>query len=168
MEKLKILFDLYETMAQTFNNWESLASIRAKLNANAAEIDDTVDITTNQTVVGIKTFSSDIAGNITGNSATATALQTARTINNISFNGTANILLTRNINAQVWTTYTLVLTDNTKLVTMTNAAASTLTVPPNSSVAFPIGTQIDISQNGAGKLTVAQWVWVIPTCQWGR
>ena len=38
MGKLKILFDLYETMATTFNNWESLASIRAKLNANAGEI----------------------------------------------------------------------------------------------------------------------------------
>jgi hypothetical protein len=33
----------------------------------------------------------NVTGNVTGNAATATALQTARTINNISFNGTANI-----------------------------------------------------------------------------
>lgn len=50
-----------------------------------------VDTTTNQTIAGIKTFSSTIAGSINGNSATATKLATARTINGVSFDGTANI-----------------------------------------------------------------------------
>lgn len=36
----------------------------------------------------------NLTGNITGNAATATALQTARTINGVSFDGTANITLT--------------------------------------------------------------------------
>jgi len=45
----------------------------------------------NQTIAGTKTFSSDIAGSITGNSATATKLQTARTINDLPFDGTSNI-----------------------------------------------------------------------------
>jgi hypothetical protein len=58
------------------------------------------------------------------------------------------------INAQTGTSYTLVLTDAGKFVTMTNAAASTLTVPPNSAVAFPIGTFIEGAQLGAGQLTI--------------
>jgi hypothetical protein len=60
------------------------------------------------------------------------------------------------INTQTGTTYTLVLTDREKLVEMNNGAGNTLTVPPNSSVAFPIGTNIEVSQYGAGLTTVAQ------------
>ena len=62
---------------------------------------------------------------------------------------------TTSINAQTGTTYTLVLTDNSKLITLTNDAAITLTIPTNSSVAFPIGTQIDLIQMGVGKVTFA-------------
>lgn len=57
-------------------------------------------------------------------------------------------------NAQSGTSYTLVLSDNGKLVTMTNSSANTLTVPPNSSVAFPIGARIDIAQYGTGETSV--------------
>jgi hypothetical protein len=62
-------------------------------------------------------------------------------------------IITTSINAQTWTTYTLVLTDQSKLVTLTNASAIAVTIPTNASVAFPIGTQIDLSQDGAGKVT---------------
>jgi C4-dicarboxylate-specific signal transduction histidine kinase len=55
------------------------------------------------------------------------------------------------INAQTDASYTAVLTDDGKLVTMSNASANTFTVPPNSSVAFGIGTQINIAQLGAGR-----------------
>lgn len=58
-------------------------------------------------------------------------------------------------NAQTGTAYTLVLTDRSKLIEMNNAAANTLTVPLNSSAAFPIGTQITIAQTGAGQTTIA-------------
>jgi hypothetical protein len=60
-----------------------------------------------------------------------------------------------NTNAQVGTTYTLALTDDGKVVEMNNASANTLTVPPNSSVAFPVGAQILVLQTGAGQTTVA-------------
>jgi hypothetical protein len=60
------------------------------------------------------------------------------------------------INAQTGTSYTLVLADLGKLVTMTNAGASTLTVPPNSSVAFPVGASIKVAQLGAGQVTLTQ------------
>lgn len=55
------------------------------------EIADFVNIFDEQTIGGTKTFTSTIVGSINGNSATTTALQTARTINGTSFNGTANI-----------------------------------------------------------------------------
>lgn len=60
-----------------------------------------------------------------------------------------------NTNAQVGTTYTLALTDDGKVVEMNNASANTLTVPPNSSVAFPVGAQILVLQTGAGQTTLA-------------
>jgi hypothetical protein len=50
--------------------------------------------------------------------------------------------------------YPLALTDATKLVEMNVASANDLTVPLNSSVAFPTGTQILISQYGAGQTTI--------------
>ena len=58
-------------------------------------------------------------------------------------------------NVQTGTSYTLVLADAFKMVCMDNAVANTLTVPPNSSVAFPVGTRIDVSQDGAGQTTIA-------------
>lgn len=60
------------------------------------------------------------------------------------------------VNTQTGTSYTFVAADAANIVTLNNAAAITVTVPPNSSVAFPIGTQIDVVQLGAGKVTLAQ------------
>jgi hypothetical protein len=59
------------------------------------------------------------------------------------------------LNAQTGTTYTLVLTDNGRLVTLNNAAAITLTVPLNATVAFATGAIINLQQIGAGQVTVA-------------
>jgi hypothetical protein len=67
-----------------------------------------------------------------------------------------NTLAVSNIalNAQTGTTYTLVLGDDGDLVTCDNASSIALTVPPNSSVAFGIGTQVNIMQLGAGQVTI--------------
>jgi hypothetical protein len=59
------------------------------------------------------------------------------------------------LNAQTGTTYTLAAGDAGELVTLTNAAAIALTVPTNATVPFAIGTQITITQAGAGQVTVA-------------
>ena len=61
----------------------------------------------------------------------------------------------RTINAQTGVSYTFQLTDgsgngNNPLVTLTNAADITATVPANATVAFPIGTQIDVIRGGLG------------------
>ena len=60
------------------------------------------------------------------------------------------------VNAQTGTTYTLVIGDEyLNGVSMTNASANTITIPPNSAVAFPVNTKILITQGGAGATTVA-------------
>jgi len=60
------------------------------------------------------------------------------------------------VNAQS-ASYTFVLADgNNTLVTLANASANTVTIPPNSSVAFPIGTVLNFAQTGAGQTTITQ------------
>lgn len=51
--------------------------------------------------------------------------------------------------------YTLALTDQGDILLASNGAtAGTITIPLNSSVAFPTGTQITIIQTGAGQITI--------------
>jgi parallel beta-helix repeat protein len=51
--------------------------------------------------------------------------------------------------------YTLVLSDDGKLINMNSSSALTLTVPANSSVAFPIGTRIYVRKGGTGDVTIS-------------
>lgn len=76
---------------------------------------------------------------------------TSPTINGATI-GTSIINLA--LNAQTGTTYTPVLADNGKLVTLSNASAITLTVPTNASVAYATGAQINIQAIDAGQVTV--------------
>jgi hypothetical protein len=50
--------------------------------------------------------------------------------------------------------YTLALSDSQKIVEMNVSSANTLTIPPNSSVAYPVGTSILVVQTGAGQTTI--------------
>lgn len=93
-------------------------------------------------------------GSITGTLSNQTDLQSAldAKATTTALNLKSDKALT--LNAQT-ANYTLVLTDaDSKFVRMNVASANTLTVPPNSSVAFPVGTQINFSQAGAGQVTV--------------
>jgi hypothetical protein len=68
--------------------------------------------------------------------------------------GTVSASAQLNFNTQTGTTYTLVAGDaDNKLVTLSNAASITLTVPPS---IFTAGQQINIAQLGAGQVTLAQ------------
>jgi hypothetical protein len=68
------------------------------------------------------------------------------------FNGLVGFTL----NDQTGTTYTPVLTDQYQvLVTRSNASASTMTIPTNASVAFPVGTVITVLNKGAGAVTIS-------------
>lgn len=70
--------------------------------------------------------------------------------------GTTSASAALAFNAQTGTTYTFVLADaENKLVTLSNAASIAVSIPTNASVAFPIGTQLNIIQIGAGQVTVS-------------
>lgn len=51
---------------------------------------------------------------------------------------------------------TLQLSDAENAVAISSASAHNLTVPPNSSVPFPVGTSILISQDGTGQITLVE------------
>jgi hypothetical protein len=74
--------------------------------------------------------------------------------------GTGNLILSDIATNAQSASYTLVLADKGKLVEISNASANTVTVPPNSSVAFPVGSQITVLQTGAGQTTIAAGVGV--------
>ena len=52
------------------------------------------------------------------------------------------------------TSYTFVLGDQSNIVACANGSAITATVPPNSSVAFPLGAELAVVQGGAGQVTL--------------
>jgi hypothetical protein len=67
--------------------------------------------------------------------------------------GTATLRLKLEFDAETGTTYTLVAGNLNQLVTLNNASAITLTVPPS---VFSAGDVINIAQIGAGKVTLAE------------
>lgn len=84
--------------------------------------------------------------------ATTVDLTTAQTLTNKTL---TSPLINLGINANTATTYTFVLADNGKLVTSNNASAQTLSIPTNASVAYPVGTQINVAWiTGAGQPTI--------------
>jgi hypothetical protein len=85
------------------------------------------------------------------NTAVTVDLTTAQTLTNKTL--TAPVI-NLSINAQTGTTYTPVLGDNGKLVTLNNSSAITLTVPTDVSVAYATGAQINLAQIGVGQVTV--------------
>jgi len=69
-------------------------------------------------------------------------------------NGFDAALAKLKINSQT-ATYTVVLADNKNtLVTMNVATANDFLIPTNASVAFPIGSVINVVQTGVGKTTI--------------
>lgn len=69
--------------------------------------------------------------------------------------GTVSASAALAFNAQTGTTYTFVLADaDNKLVTASNAATQTYSIPTNATTAFPVGTQINLIQIGAGQVTI--------------
>jgi hypothetical protein len=83
-------------------------------------------------------------GTITGTLSSQSDLQSA-------LDTKTNKLITTN---RQTASYTLVLSDADKLVEMNVGSANNLTIPLNSSVAFPTGTQILLAQYGSGQTTI--------------
>jgi hypothetical protein len=105
--------------------------------STALEVNGTVTATT-------------FAGSLTGNANTATTLQTARSINGISFNGSSDIVI-GNIPQNARTSaYTLVSSDAGKHISITTGG---VTVP---SGVFSIGDAISIYNNSNSDQTITQ------------
>ena len=79
-----------KTEIQTLINVEDGADVTDATNVLAA---GAVMTTGDQTIAGAKTFSSTIVGDINGNAATATTLETARNIAGNAFDGSGNITI---------------------------------------------------------------------------
>lgn len=100
---------------------------------------DTTDTLTNKTI--------DSASNTLTGVATLTGTQTLtnKTLTdpkiNLAFDAETS-------------SYTAVIGNNGQVVTMNNSSANAFSIPTNASVAFPIGTQINVLQIGTGQTTI--------------
>jgi hypothetical protein len=84
--------------------------------------------------------------------ATGFPASTGDVLSAAAYNGLVNFTL----NDQTGTTYTPVLNDQYQvLVTRSNAAASTMTIPTNATTAFPVGTVITVLNKGAGLVSIS-------------
>jgi hypothetical protein len=130
------------------------SDIQTQLNAKQATITgaattiDTEDLTASRALV------SDGSGKVAVSSVTSTELGyvsgVTSAVQTQVDTKTAKLITTNRQTAS----YTLVLSDADKLVEMNVGSANNLTIPLNSSVAFPTGTQILLAQYGAGQTTV--------------
>jgi len=107
------------------------------------------------TSVGNATTITDLA--VTTEKVADLAITTAKldaeavTLGKLALGATSTLAL----NAQIGTTYTLALTDIGLFVTCSNGSDITVTIPVNSTIAFPIGSQVNIMQLGAGQVTLS-------------
>ncbi len=97
------------------------------------------------------TLGTDTTGNYMADVSAGTGISITHTP---AEGSTATIALADVSTSAQTASYTLVLSDKNKIVEMNVGSANNLTVPPNSSVAFPVGSQINILQVGAGQTTI--------------
>jgi len=127
----------------------NITDTRVLVTTNIPESGDISSVTAGN---GLSGGGSSGAVTLTINTAITADLTTAQTLTNKTL---TSPLINLGINTQTGTTYTTVLADNGKLITQSNASAIATTIPLNSSVAYPVGAQLNIAQLGAGQITVA-------------
>ena len=94
-----------------------------------------------------------VTGSVVGTTSTQTLTNktiTSPTISGATITSPISTIATTTSSAS----YTLVLADQSKMIEISSASATNLTIPLNSSVAFPTGTSIIVLQTGAGQITV--------------
>jgi len=96
---------------------------------------------------------SQLSGTSLASNVVSSSLTSVGTLTSLAVTG--NVVYHLSTNQQSGTSYTLALSDDGGIVELSNSSAITLTIPLNSSVAFPIGAQIQIVQTGGGQVTVS-------------
>lgn len=130
------------------------SAIQTQIDGKQATITGAATTITSSNLTASRALASDGSGKVAVSSVTSTELGylsgVTSAIQTQVDTKTAKLITTNRQTAS----YTLVLSDADKLVEMNVGSANNLTVPLNSSVAFPTGTQILIAQYGAGQTTV--------------
>ena len=125
-----------------------------------------LDVTDGNVVIGDGTLSvsgaitatGGVTGNVTGTAATVTgaaqsAITSVGTLTSLTVSGTTTTYL--NVITDSTTTRTPGLTDASAYILCTHGTGITVTLPQDSAVAFPTGSNIIFERNGAGTLTFA-------------
>jgi hypothetical protein len=154
--------DVFESFAIA-NTYTKTQADNKFLTQNSASAEYLSQDSANETYLDILTASATYATIEDVNSLDALPSQTGNNGKYLTTDGTtaswgvldlstkADKLLSTNARVA---SYSLVLSDADKIVEMNVASANNLTVPLDSSVAFPVGTNITILQTGAGQTTI--------------
>ena len=91
------------------------------------------------------------------NGQTGTVSITPQTLNAAALNTNSKVEAAQAASTLITKTasYTLALTDAGKMIAVNSSSAATVTIPTNASVAFPVDTEIEIAQFGAGVVSIA-------------
>jgi hypothetical protein len=130
------------------------------VNGHALSADVTVTAADVSAVPTTRTVNSKaLSADITLTAADVSAVPTTRTVAGHALSSDVTLadadISPTTPNDQTGTAYTFVLADGARLVTGNNASAQTFTIPPNSSVAYPLGTSLQVYNKGAGLITWA-------------
>jgi hypothetical protein len=86
--------------------------------------------------------------------AIGTALTVSGALNKAVSDGSDTITISQGVvSTETGTSYTADIDDANAYIRFTSGSAIGFTIPPNSSVAFPVGTVIEVEQGGAGALS---------------
>ena len=147
--------DTLSELATALGNDPNFATTIATQIGTKADNASVVHTTGDETVAGTKTFSSNIVGNLTGNAATSTKLQTTRTINGTNFDGSANITT-----VQWGTARNISITDGTNTssaVSVNGSQAYSLNLPSTIKATFVGNITGNVTGNCSGTAGDVAW-----------
>jgi Major tropism determinant N-terminal domain len=95
---------------------------------------------------------STLTGTTLSSNVVSSSLTSVGTLSSLAVTG--NAVYHMSVNPQSGTSYTVALSDDGAVVTLSNSSSTTLYIPTNATAAFAVGTQITLIQIGAGQVTI--------------